>query len=128
MQVHRRWLYKDGSPQHRWATELEPLKGEYSKPTMSSPPPLARASWACVQDPVRHCLGGNSLLLVGSPGTGKTYTARSIIEAHRLEGKVVVIISKTHAACTNIGMGAKTAGTTLSGDTSDMVRFASIRP
>jgi len=52
---------------------------------------------------------GNSLLLIGSPGTGKTFMARRIIEALRLDGKVVDIISKTHAACANIGMQAKTA-------------------
>jgi type II secretory pathway predicted ATPase ExeA len=73
-----------------------------------------------VQDLVQHCLDGNSLLLVGSPGTGKTYTARAIIEALRLEGKVVDIISKTHASRTSVverkrqttgGAGADTLGT-----------------
>ena len=62
-----------------------------------------------VEDPVQHCVGGNSLALFGSPGTGKTYMARQIVEALRRDGKVVDIISKTHAACANIGMGAKTA-------------------
>jgi hypothetical protein len=105
------WLYRDGSSQYRWEDSLQPLKGQYRKPAISSPPPLERRLWTTVpEDLVQHCLEGNSLLLVGSPGTGKTYTARRIIEALRLEGKKVVdIISKTHASVANIGCGAKTA-------------------
>jgi hypothetical protein len=103
------WMYTDGSPKYRWEDSVEPLKGEYRKPSMSSPPPIAIGSWTRVDDPVQHCLDGNSLLLVGSPGTGKTFTARKIVEALRLDGKVVDLVSKTHAACANIGMGAKTA-------------------
>ena len=103
------WLYRDGSPKYRWEAELEPLKGNYRKPSIISPPPLARGTWMRVEDPVQHCVGGNSLALLGSPGTGKTYMARQIVEALRRDGKMTDIISKTHAACANIGMGAKTA-------------------
>ena len=32
-----------------------------------------------MDDPVGHCLAGNSLLLTGLPGTGKTHLARTIV-------------------------------------------------
>ena len=35
--------------------------------------------WNGVDDPVGHCLAGNSLLLTGLPGTGKTHLARTIV-------------------------------------------------
>ena len=39
--------------------------------------------WNGVDDPISHCLAGNSLLLTGLPGTGKTHLARTIGEAAR---------------------------------------------
>ena len=55
------------------------------------------------------CLGGESLLLTGYPGTGKTHLARKIVEALRELGDTVHIITKTHAAVQNVGLGAQTA-------------------
>ena len=56
-----------------------------------------------------HCLDGESLLLTGFPGTGKTHLAKRIVEALREHGDTVHIITKTHAAVQNVGLGAQTA-------------------
>ena len=62
-----------------------------------------------MEDPVVHCLDGESLLLTGFPGTGKTHLAKRIVEALREHGDTVHIITKTHAAVQNVGLGAQTA-------------------
>ena len=45
----------------------------------------------------------------GSPGTGKTFFVRALVQKLRENGKSVDIISKTHAAVQNFGEGAATA-------------------
>ena len=55
-----------------------------------------------------HCLDGESLLLTGFPGTGKTHLAKKIVEALREHGDTVHIITKTHAAVQNVGLRAQT--------------------
>lgn len=54
-------------------------------------------------------LEGKGLLVVGSPGTGKTHWLRNAIASLRQSGKKVEIVAKTHAAVQNIGCEAKTA-------------------
>ena len=54
-------------------------------------------------------LEGRGLLVVGSPGTGKTHWLRNSIASLRQSGKKVEIGAKTHAAVQNIGCEAKTA-------------------
>ena len=39
-----------------------------------------------MDDPTSHCLAGNSLLLTGLPGTGKTHLARTIAAARAGRG------------------------------------------
>ena len=57
-------------------------------------------------DPISHCLAGNSLLLTGLPGTGKTHLAPD----HCGEaGEAVRLVSKTHCSAQNLGLGAQTA-------------------
>ena len=58
-----------------------------------------------MEDPVVHCLDGESLLLTAFPGTGKTHLAKRIVEALTEDG----VITKTHAAVQNLGLGAQTA-------------------
>jgi hypothetical protein len=53
-------------------------------------------------------LEGKGLLIVGSPGTGKTHWLRNAIASLRQSGKKVEIVAKTHAAVQNIGCEAKT--------------------
>ena len=46
-------------------------------------PGAAQRRWNRVDEPISHCLAGNSLLLTGLPGTGKTHLARTSGEAAR---------------------------------------------
>ena len=65
--------------------------------------------WNGVDDPISHCLAGNSLLLTGLPGTGKTHLARTIVARLREQGEAVHLVSKTHCSAQNLGLGAQTA-------------------
>ena len=51
--------------------EVTGLKGQYREPSMEAESIRAKAPWRRVEDPVGHCLDGESLLLTGFPGTGK---------------------------------------------------------
>ena len=99
---------RDGTPVYRYE-EVAGLKGQYREPSMEAEPIRAKAPWRRVEDPVSHCLDGESLLLTGFPGTGKTHLAKRIVEALREHGDTVHIITKTHAAVQNVGLGAQTA-------------------
>ena len=70
-------------------------------PEIQAWPPQPRG-WERVEDPVAHCLQGRSLLLSGLP-------ARRIVEQLREAGDVVQLVSKTHCAAQNLGLGAQTA-------------------
>ena len=74
---------------------------------MEAQPIRAKPPWRRVEDPVNHCLDGESLLLTGFPGTGKTHMAKRIVEALREHGDAVHIITKTHAAVQNVGWGLR---------------------
>ena len=100
--------HRDGTPIYRYE-EVTGLKGQYREPSMDAEPIRAKPPWRRVEDPVGHCLDGESLLLTGFPGTGKTHLAKKIVEALREHGDTVHIITKTHAAVQNVGLGAQTA-------------------
>ena len=102
-----RMSHRDGTPVYRYE-EVAGLKGQYREPSMEAEPIRAKAPWRRVEDPVGHCLDGESLLLTGFPGTGKTHLAKKIVEALREHGDTVHIITKTHAAVQNVGLGAQT--------------------
>ena len=89
--------------------EWQPWKGQYREPSMQAEPIRAKPSWRRVEDPVSHCLDGESLLLTGFPGTGKTHLAKQIVEALREHGDTLHIITKTHAAVQNVGFEAQMA-------------------
>ena len=61
-----------------------------------------------MDDPV-GCLAGNSLLLTGLPGTGKTHLARTIVARLQEQGEAVHLVPKTHCSAQNLGLGAQTA-------------------
>ena len=67
--------HRDGTPVYRYE-EVTGLKGQYREPSMEAEPIRAKAPWRRVEDPVAHCLDGESLLLTGFPGTGKTHLAK----------------------------------------------------
>ena len=98
--------HPDGTPVYR-VEETKPLLGSRA-PCMEAERPKQRR-WNGVDDPVNHCLAGNSLLLTGLPGTGKTHLARTIVARLREQGEAVHLVSKTHCSAQNLGLGAQTA-------------------
>ena len=103
-----RLSHRDGTPVYR-CEPTEGLRGQCREPRMEAEPIKEKPAWRRVEEPLTHCLGGESLLLTGYPGTGKTHLARKIVEALRELGDTVHIITKTHAAVQNVGLGAQTA-------------------
>ena len=77
--------HRDGTPVYRYE-EVTGLKGQYREPSMEAEPMRVKAPWRRVEDPLNHCLDGESLLLTGFPGTGKTHLAKRIVEALREHG------------------------------------------
>ena len=98
--------HPDGTPVYR-VEETKPLLGSRA-PRMEAERPKQRR-WNGVDDPISHCLAGNSLLLTGLPGTGKTHLARTIVARLREQGETVHLVSKTHCSAQNLGLGAQTA-------------------
>ena len=100
--------HPDGTPVYR-VEETKPLLGSSRAPRMEAERPKQRR-WNGVDDPVNHCLAGNSLLLTGLPGTGKTHLPRTIVARLREQGEAVHLVSKTtHCSAQNLGLGAQTA-------------------
>ena len=77
-----RLSHRDGTPVYR-CEPTEGLQGQCREPRMEAEPIKEKPAWRRVEDPLTHCLGGESLLLTGYPGTGKTHLARKIVEALR---------------------------------------------
>ena len=98
--------HPDGTPVYR-AEETKPLLGSRA-PRMEAERPKQRR-WNGVGDPISHCLAGNSLLLTGLPGTGKTHLARTIVARLQEQGEAAHLVSKTHCSAQNLGLGAQTA-------------------
>ena len=67
--------HPDGTPVY--LEETRPLLGSRALRMEAERPKQRR--WNGVDDPISHCLAGNSLLLTGLPGTGKTRLARTIV-------------------------------------------------
>ena len=99
--------HPDGTAVYR-CEQVEPLLGEHREPETAARSPMP-CGWERVEDPVAHCLRGRSLLLTGLPGTGKTHLARRIVTQLREAGDLVQLVSKTHCAAQNLGLGAQTA-------------------
>jgi hypothetical protein len=88
-----------------------PLQGAYSEPQREWTEPPALRPWVDLDQAAahRHVLAGGSLLVVGSPGVGKSFWTRHLIECLRQGGARVQCVAKTHSACQNLGCGAVTA-------------------
>ena len=59
--------HRDGTPVYRYE-QVTGLKGQYREPSMEAEPIQAKPSWRRVEDPVVHCLDGESLLGQDSSG------------------------------------------------------------
>ena len=81
------------------------LQGNYKEPFRHAEPPAPLRPWK----DVTAYLPGQSLLILGAPGTGKSHFLRELVTKLRGEGFVVDCISKTHASCGNLGMDCVTA-------------------
>ena len=78
--------HPDGTPVYR-VEETRPLLGSSRAPRMEAERPKQRR-WNGVDDPISHCLAGNSLLLTGLPGTGKTHLPTGAADGRPLGAQV----------------------------------------
>ena len=92
------------------ATEDDLLKGNPRRPSRSFKLALKKVHWndLSIEEAESKVITKNqSLLVLGSPGVGKTTLIQGITERLRSIGKTVDIISKTH--CASARAGGKTA-------------------
>ena len=88
------------------AVEDDFLKSNPKRPTRSCKLTMKSIQWndlSIVDSESRVIAKGQSLLVLGSPGTGKTTLIQGITERLRSLGKTVDIISKTHCASARAG-------------------------
>ena len=95
--------YEDGSPVYRFLGEddgLKPLLSNCERMPMEARAPEDLPEWEAIaaDNLEEHVLAGRSIFISGYPGTGKTYIARRLIGRLREAGKLVEIVSKTHAS------------------------------
>ena len=95
--------HPDGTPVYR-VEETKPLLGSSRAPRMEAERPKQRR-WNGVDDPIGHCLAGNSLLLTGLPDAPRPDHCGEAARA----GRGVRLVSKTHCSAQNLGLGAQTA-------------------
>lgn len=98
-------------PVFRFSENGMPLQGKYEPPNRDVAPPTTLPYWRDLTEAEAEqaVMGGQSLLVVGAPGSGKSYYLRVLVKALRKKGKRVDIIAKTHCACSNFSEGAVTA-------------------
>ena len=82
------------------AQETDRLQCDPKKPTRPHTLLLSAAVWRelSMEEAEHRVLQGQSLLVLGSPGTGKTYTCKGRVELLRAQGQKVDVCSKTHSA------------------------------
>ena len=80
-----RLSHRDGTPVYR-CEPTEGLRGQCREPRMEAEPIKEKPAWRRVEDPLTHCLGGESLLLTAIPG-----------RARRTRGEPEVCLVISHA-------------------------------
>ena len=93
---------------YRFNESGTPLQGKYNPPHCYVHPPTPLTPWKDLTEDqaVSAVIDGQSLLVVGAPGSGKSYWIRERVKTLRKKGKRVDIIAKTHCACQNFGEDA----------------------
>ncbi len=78
-------------------------------------------SWEDLDEAAAHeaALAGESLLVTGQPGTGKSHWVARLCAELEKSGKRVSIIAKTHASVANMQAHLLSAGSTLRSQTAD---------
>ncbi len=96
---------------YRWGHKPTRLIGNHSEPYRNAEPAEPLGDWTDLSpDSARdHVMEGGSLLVTGSPGTGKTHWCRELVTDLRAKGLSVTIIAKTHLSVQNFGEGTVTA-------------------
>ena len=87
------------------------LAGDYEKPTNTQKQDFTWFAWDRVsEDEGRKRVLENhrSLLIEGSPGTGKSTYCKGLCDELEKQGETVARLSKCHAACARMGTGALT--------------------
>jgi len=95
----------------RFSEDGRPLQGEYKVPRRRVPAPTPIPPWRdlTAEEALAALARGESLLVVGAPGSKKSFWVRERVRALRAAGLRVDIVAKTHAAVQNFGEGAQTA-------------------
>ena len=98
-------LTSTNSKEHPYRVEAitKVLKGNYRLPIREDQKiSIDSRDWVDV-DPHETIRQNRSLLMIGCPGTGKSWLARELLEFIRSQNKTVAVISKTHTAALNMG-------------------------
>ena len=100
----------DEEPVFRYSTEASVLQGIYKEPAICAQEPVPVPPWKdLTEEEAIEAAGSEGLLVLGAPGTGKTFWARGLVQRLREAGKRVDVIAKTHASVQNFGVDAQTA-------------------
>jgi hypothetical protein len=95
----------------RFETDATDLQGNYKVPSRSCDAPASLQNWRDLNqdEATDKVMKGESLLILGSPGVGKTFFLRQLIVKLIEAGKRVDAVAKTHVAVQNLGCDAVTA-------------------
>ncbi len=95
----------------RYSEKAKALEGIYKTPRRDCEEPVEAEAWKDItqETATAGVLKGDSLLLLGAPGVGKTFLLRELIVMLREAGKRVDVVAKTHVATKNLGCDAVTA-------------------
>ncbi len=95
----------------RFEVDATDLQGNYTVPSRACDAPVPLQKWRDVNqdEAVEKVMRGESLLVVGAPGVGKTFWLRQLILRLREAGRRLDAIAKTHVAVANLGCDAVTA-------------------
>ena len=87
------------------ALDSDRMKSDPRLPSRCSDPPTPPQPWRDLDETAaeERVMRGESLLVLGIAGTGKTTYVQGIVERLRKDGKSVAVISKTHAASKRAG-------------------------